>query len=192
MNAKQKQEIIKMYADSIEAEADVKKRVRQIEKLKDMFSAEISDWEVLLHDYAEKKSFMGVICALEVWNGHTPPTPKKQNDQEKSPSGLPYYTPKTQEEIDASIKELNDRRIQYAIMMSLADNMYWQNRITLETYYDVQEIFSEFFGFPETSIFYWNGPHKGEKIEKPLPKIRQKYTRRNLEYWEEYEKKHKK
>ena len=192
MNAKQKQEIMKMYADSIEAEADVKKRVRQIEKLKDMFSAEISDWEVLLHDYAEKKSFMGVICALEVWNGHTPPTPKKQNDQEKSPSGLPYYTPKTQEEIDASIKELNDRRIQYAIMMSLADNMYWQNRITLETYYDVQEIFSEFFGFPETSIFYWNGPHKGEKIEKPLPKIRQKYTRRNLEYWEEYEKKHKK
>ena len=192
MNAKQKQEIIKMYADSIEAEANVKKRVRQIEKLKEMFSAEISDWEVLLHDYAEKKSFMGVICALEVWNGHTPPTPKKQNDQEKSSSGLPYYTPKTQEEIDASIKELNDRRIRYAIMMCLADNMYWQNRITLETYYDVQEIFSEFFGFPETSIFYWNGPHKGEKIEKPLPKTRQKYTRRNLTYWEEYEKKHKK
>ena len=192
MNAKQKQEIIKMYADSIEAEADVKKRVRQIEKLKEMFSAEISDWEVLLHDYAEKKSFMGVICALEVWNGHTPPTPKKQNDQEKSPSGLPYYTPKTQEEIDASIKELNDRRIRYAIMMCLADNMYWQNRITLETYYDVQEIFSDFFGFPVTSIFYWNGPHKGEKIEKPLPKTRQKYTRRNLAYWEEYEKKHKK
>lgn len=192
MNAKQKQEIIKMYADSIEAEANVKKRVRQIEKLKEMFSAEISDWEVLLHDYAEKKSFMGVICALEVWNGHTPPTPKKQNDQEKSSSGLPYYTPKTQEEIDASIKELNDRRIRYAIMMCLADKMYWQNRITLETYYDVQEIFSEFFGFPETSIFYWNGPHKGEKIAKPLPKTRQKYTRRNLAYWEEYEKKHKK
>jgi len=192
MNAKQKQEIIKMYADSIEAEANVKKRVRQIEKLKEMFSAEISDWEVLLHDYAEKKSFMGVICALEVWNGHTPPTPKKQNDQEKSSSGLPYYTPKTQEEIDASIKELNDRRIRYAIMMCLADNMYWQNRITLETYYDVQEIFSEFFGFPETSIFYWNGPYKGEKIAKPLPKTRQKYTRRNLAYWEEYEKKHKK
>ena len=37
MNAKQKQEVIKMYAETIEAENDIKKRIRQIEKLKDMF-----------------------------------------------------------------------------------------------------------------------------------------------------------
>ena len=61
MNEKQKQEIIKMYASIIEDEADVNKRVRQIEKLKDMFSVEIADWETRLRNYAEKKSFNSCI-----------------------------------------------------------------------------------------------------------------------------------
>ena len=192
MNEKQKQEIIKMYASIIEDEADVNKRVRQIEKLKDMFSVEIADWETRLRNYAEKKSFLGVICALELWNGHTPPIPKKQDNQEKIPSELPYYTPKTPEEIESITKDINDRRMRYAILMYLADSMYKQNKIDLEQYYDIQEIFSDFFGFPETSIFYWNGPHQGEKVEMSFPKKRRTYTRRNLEYWEKYEKKHKK
>ena len=196
MNAKQKQEVIKMYAETIEGENDIKKRIRQIEKLKDMFGAEIENWEVLLREYADKKNLMGVISAMDARSGHTPRTPSvpkpKDAEESKETSPLPFYTPKSQEQLDAEMKEFNEKRMRYVMLMSFADTLYKQEKLTLESYYCIQEIFGEFYGFTEKSIFYWNGPHVGEPIEKDTHRINKTYTRRNTAYWEEYEKKHKK
>ena len=197
MNAKQKNEIIKMYAETIENESDIKKRIRQIEKLKDMFSAEIEDWEKLLYEYANKKSLVGVISAIEVRSGHTPstpvssPTPMKESH--KNTDSMPIHKFKSQEQLDAELKEFNERRVRYVMLMSAADSLYRQNSINLETYYAVQDVCSEYYGFKEKeSLFFWNGPHKGEPIKTNTQKKSRTYTRRNTEYWEEYEKKHKK
>ena len=196
MNAKQKQEIIKMYAETIEAENDVKKRIRHIEKLKDTFSAEIENWEVLLREYADKKNLMGLISAMEVRSGHTPhmpsaPRPEKA-EMSKEASQLPFYTSKSREQLDAEMKEFNEKRMRYVMLMSFADTLYKQGKLTLEGYYCIQEIFGEFYGFTEKSIFYWNGPHDGEPIKKDTHRRNKTYTRRDTAYWEEYEKKHKK
>ena len=197
MNAKQKNEIIKMYAETIENEPDIKRRIRQIEKLKDMFSAEIEDWENLLYEYANKKSLVGVISAIEVRSGHTPSIPKSPPIQEeevhRSTESMPIYKFKSQEQLDAELKEFNERRMRYVMLMSAADSLYRQNHINLETYYAVQDVCSEYYGFKEKeSLFFWNGPHKGEPVKTNTPKKSRTYTRRNTEYWEEYEKKHKK
>jgi len=196
MNAKQKQEVIKMYAETIEAENDVKKRIRHIEKLKDTFSAEIENWEILLREYADRKRLMGVISAMEVRSGHTPhtpsvPLPEKIEESKETPA-LPFYTPKSREQLDAEMKEFNEKRMRYVMLMSFADTLYKQGKLTLDSYYCIQEIFGEFYGFTEKSIFYWNGPHIGEATKKETHRRNKTYTRRNTAYWEEYEKKHKK
>ena len=197
MNAKQKNEIIKMYAETIEDEPDIKKRIRQIEKLKDMFSAEIEDWEVLLFEYANKKSLVGVLSAIEVRSGHAPSTPASSPIQKEerceNAENIPLHKFKTQEQIDAELKEFNEKRMRYVLLMSAADTLYRQKSITLETYYAVQDVCSEYYGFTEKkSLFFWNGPHKGETIKENTQKKSRTYTRRNTAYWEEYEKKHKK
>ena len=195
MNKKQKNEIIKMYAETIEA--DVKKRIRQIEKLKDMFSKEIEDWESLLYEYANKKSLVGVLSAIEVCSGHAPSTPvlspiQKEESYENAES-MPIYNPKSQEQIDAEAKKFTEKHMRYVMLMSAADSLYRQKSINLETYYAVQDVCSEFYGFTEKkSLFFWNGPHKGEPITTASQKKNRTYTRRNTAYWEEYEKKHKK
>ena len=196
MNAKQKQEVIKMYAETIEGENDIKKRIRQIEKLKDMFGAEIENWEVLLREYADKKNLMGVISAMDARSGHTPRTPSvpkpKDAEESKETSPLPFYTPKSQEQLEAERKEFHEKHIRYVMLMSFADTLYKQGKLTLENYYFIQDAFGKFYGFTENSIFYWNGPQKGEPIEKDPHRRNKTYTRRNTAYWEEYEKKHKK
>ena len=195
MNAKQKQEVIKMYAETIEAENDVKKRIRHIEKLKDTFSAEIENWEVLLCEYADRKRLMGVISAMDVRSGHTPHMPSMPiADGEEVHKGttMPVYTPKSQEQLDAEMKEFNEKRMRYVMLMSFADTLYKQGKLTLENYYFIQDAFGKFYGFTEKSLFYWDGPHVGEPIEKDTHRRNKTYTRRNTAYWEEYEKKHKK
>lgn len=195
MNAKQKTEIIKMYAEAIEAESDIKARIRQIERLKDTFGAEIPDCEMLLREYAEKKNLVGVMAAFDVRDSRspTPPiTPPEKTATASATEPMKYYSPKTLEQLESERKEFEARRMQYAIMMSLADSMYRQGQITIESYYILQDCFSEFYGFTKKSLFYWDGPTKTEPIATDSHRRNNTYIRRNTAYWEEYEKKHKK
>lgn len=195
MNAKQTTEIIKMYAEAIEAESDVKARIRQIERLKDTFGAEIPDCENLLREYAENKKLVGVMAAFDVRDNHSPApaiTPPVKAETTPAVEPMKTYSPKTPEQLEADIKEFNKKLMQYSMMMTLADGMFKQGRITLESYNVLRDCFGEYYGFTKKSLFYWDGPKKGEPITTDTPKRYKAYTRRNTEYWEEYEKKHKK
>ena len=195
MNAKQTTEIIKMYAEAIEAESDVKTRIRQIEKLKDTFGREIPECEKLLREYAEKKNYVGVMSAFDINAAHSPSpsiTPPAKTATTPVPKPMKTYTSKTPEQLEAELKEFNKRLMQYNIMMAIADSMFKQGKITIESYYILQDSFSKYYNFTPKSLFYWGGPRKGDT---PLPENRRHnktYTRRNTEYWEEYEQKHKK
>ena len=195
MNTKQSTEIIKMYAETIEAESDVKARIRQIERLKDTFGAEIADCEIRLREYAEKKNYVGVLSAFEVRDAHSPsPTITPPIKTETAPTVKPMktYSPKTPEELEAERKEFDTRLMYYTVMMSLVDRMYKQEKITIERYYLLQDIFSEFYGFTEKSLFYWDGPKQSETTTSDNHKRSRKYTRRNIEYWEQFKKKNSK
>jgi hypothetical protein len=193
MNAKQKTEIIKMYAENIEAESDVKARIRQIERLKDTFGAEIPDCETLLREYAEKKKLVGVMAAFDVRDNHSPAPPITPPEKaETTPAPMPTYSPKTPEQLEADLKEFEARRMRYVIMMSLLDSMFRQEKITIESYNTLQDCFSEFYGFTQKSLFYWDGPRKAEPISAVPHKRNRTYTKCNTEYWDKYEKKHKK
>lgn len=195
MNAKQTTEIIKMYAEAIEAESDVKARIRQIEKLKDTFGSEIAECEKLLREYAEKKNYMGVLSAFDVLDDHSPApaiTPPVKEETTPAIKPMKMYSPKTPEQLEADIKEFNKKLMQYSMMMSLADSMFRQGRITLESYNVLRDSFGEYYGFTKKSLFYWEGPKQGDATPPEHHKRNKTYTRRNTEYWEEYEKKHKK
>lgn len=104
---------------------------------------------------------------------------------------MAVYTPPTPEEVEAKTKAFNDRLMKYAMVMARLESLYHQRKITIDKYYLIQEVFSEYYNFPPKSIYYWDGPHNIEHIEQEEHK-RRSYVRRNEEYWEEYEKKHKK
>ena len=104
---------------------------------------------------------------------------------------MPIYTPPSQDEIDAKTQAFNNRLMKYASMMAILDSMYHHRQITIDKYYLLQDVFSEFYDFTQKSLYYWDGPHILEPITHEEHK-RRSYVRRDTEYWQEYEKKHKK
>lgn len=105
----------------------------------------------------------------------------------------PFYRPL--EEVERDCKELNARRVDYALAMIMADELYTRGGLDDEDYNFVAEVYGIYYGFPkETSIFYLEGPperkkkSEDNKEQQPKRQANRPYTKRNKEYWAKYEK----
>lgn len=200
MTKKQKDEIIKLYAEFIEIEDAPKMRQEHLITLRDTFGQMIPDWKSCLGWYAEENQLIHVQVAIAEYDCKSvkkieplplpvdEPTPTQA---ERVVRLTKYgYSSRTEEEIEADLKAFNERRVDYALMMHIFDRMYHEQIITLEDYYLLQEKAGDLYGFPKNSVLWWNGPHELIPIGTAQKrKVSKPYTKRNTEYWSKFEKK---
>jgi len=192
MTTKQQNEIVKLYAEAIEIEGSQDLWYEQLVTFRETFGDSIPDWRSKLLSYATKKGLSHAISAIEEYDRREmietpPPEPPMQviHEIRKTQYG---YSSKTDEEIEAEIKAFHERQMNYVLSMAVLDQMYRDEKIDLEGYYSLQEIFSNFYGFTEGSLFWWNGPHLVESTTE-IHRRNKTYTKRNKEYWDKYGKK---
>lgn len=192
MTTKQQNEIVKLYAEAIETEGNQHLWYEQLVTFRETFGDAIPDWRSRLVSYATKKGLPNVISAVEEYERRemiriSPPEPpvKAMHEIRKTQYG---YSSKTDEETEAEIKAFHERQMRYVLMMAVLDQMYRNEKIDLEGYYSLQEVFSNFYGFPEGSLFWWNGPHLLESTTE-IHRRNKTYTKRNKEYWDKRGKK---
>ena len=192
MTTKQQNEIVKLYAEAIETEGNQLLWYEQLVTFRETFGDAIPDWRSRLVSYATKKGLPNVISAVEEYEQRemiraSPPEPpvKAMHEIRKTQYG---YSSKTDEETEAEIKAFHERQMRYVLMMAVLDQMYRNEKIDLEGYYSLQEIFSNFYGFPEGSLFWWDGPHMVESTTE-IHRRNKTYTKRNKEYWDKHGKK---
>lgn len=178
---KQKDEIIKLYAESIENENDTQVQYAHLLTLKNTFGQSIPDWLECLKAYPAKNGGTRVAAAIAAYEAEL----EAQSRPKEEP--IQYITLPTPEERAAAAKDFDKKRFNYALMMSLLDGMYRRDEVDLETYYNLQDTFSEYYGISKTSLFWWNGPHKGKDLTQKHRKNKS-YTKRNTEYWAKFEK----
>lgn len=192
MTTKQQNEIVKLYAEAIETEGNQRLWYEQLVTFRETFGDAIPDWRSRLVSYATKKGLPNVISAVEEYEQRemirtSPPEPpvKAMHEIRKTQYG---YSSKTDEETEAEIKAFHERQMRYVLMMAVLDQMYRNKKIDLEGYYSLQEIFSNYYGFPEGSLFWWDGPHMVESTTE-IHRRNKTYTKRNKEYWDKRGKK---
>ncbi|MBQ9707292.1 MAG: hypothetical protein IJV78_05325 [Clostridia bacterium] len=193
LSKNQKDEIIKMYAELISTQDSGYERLKALEKLRDSFASLIPDWSKLISEYAIQHGLTSVLSTIALLESKPEDKPEEaQRDiidagvARKCKYG--FYTTKTDEQIDADIQDLNNRIISYTTIMTVVDEMYDREIITLEDYYKAQELMGDKYGITQKSLFWWNGPRKIEhKPRKPLKPARP-YIKRDTEYWDKYKK----
>ena len=193
LSKNQKDEIIKMYAELISTQDNGYERLKTLEKLRDSFASLIPDWKNLMSTYATQRGFTSVLSTMALLESKPEEEPEEAQ-RDVIAAGVArickygFYTTKTDEQIDTDIQDLNNRIISYTTIMTVVDEMYDREIITLEDYYKAQDLMGEKYGITQKSLFWWNGPRKIEhKPRKPLKPARP-YTTRDIEYWDKYKK----
>ncbi|MCH5314561.1 MAG: hypothetical protein J1E81_01510 [Eubacterium sp.] len=192
MNDKQKDVILRLYAEAVEYYPYQDGRDDKIIELWNFFSCDISDWQQQFRQILEKRRF---ATALETFDKLIS-TDKLINEPLPSPSQrvvritwAPYYKPIAEVAEDQRIFE--NRRFNYIMTMTHLDMMYRRGILDKDEYDLCHDKIAEKYGFKDDSIFRWEGaPYRKEKTEPPTKKHRRNrtYTKRNKEYWSEFDK----
>jgi len=196
LNEKQIKLLMAFCANGIQHEKAPDLRVKKIVELRGRLEETVPNWMQLIEEALSDGTRPEAAEALATYKKLAP---AEQYPPPRSPlifkaELAPFYRPL--DEVERNCKELNARRVDYALAMSIVDELYMRGGLDDEDYNFVAEVYGVYYGFPKgRSIFYWEGPPERKKKsvdnkeQQPKRQTTRPYTKRNKEYWEKHEKK---
>ncbi len=187
LNAVQSETVITLFSATLQVAASEEELTRTLKKLENEFGGTIPDWEDLLRRKLRAERLIAEEAALD-----------KYLEEKNAPAVLPETAPKprvervyvgrdnrTDEEIAASYRDYCQRRLKYVFLTAFANSLYQKEKISLERYQRLENVFAAFYGFDDSLLARRDKPPEG-CVFVHLHKRRRKrkaYTQHTPEYW---------